>query len=482
MSERTNPTPAAQDMDELVAQLASLVGPKGWTTDPEALAPRLEERRNLFHGATPIMVSPATTKEVSDIIRTCANAGVCVVPQGGNTGLCGGAVPDDSGTEVLLSLDRLNRIRDIDAASNTMTVEAGCILADVQTAALGADRLFPLSLAAEGSCQIGGNLSTNAGGTAVLRYGNARDLVLGLEVVLPDGKVWDGLRKLRKDNTGYDLKQVFIGSEGTLGIITAAVVRMFPRPRAVVTAFVGMRDVSSALDLLDQTRSKCGDAITGFELISRRCLDFCLQHIPDTRDPLGERHSWYTLIELQSGIAGPGLRESVEEAFAAAFEADIIQDATIAESESQALALWKLRESLPEAELHEGGSIKHDVSVPLPDIPQFLEQATQAVEDAISGVRVVAFGHLGDGNIHFNVGQPEGADKVAFLARWGFVNEIVHDIVATYNGSISAEHGLGRLKRDEVRRYKSELELDLMRKLKTALDPNGVLNPGKVVR
>lgn len=482
MNEQTIPKPAAKNMDELVSQLASLVGPKGWTSDPEVLAPHLEERRNLFHGATPIMVSPATTMEVSEIVRACANAGISVVPQGGNTGLCGGAVPDESGTEVLLSLDRLNRIRDIDPASNTMTAEAGCILADVQTAALGADRLFPLSLAAQGSCQIGGNLSTNAGGTAVLRYGNARDLVLGLEVVLPDGQVWDGLRKLRKDNTGYDLKQVYIGSEGTLGIITAAVLRVFPRPRSVLTAFVGMRDVAAALDLLDQTRAKCGDAITGFELISRRCLDFCLRHIPDTRDPLGKRHSWYTLIELQSGIAGPGLRESTEEALAAAFEADIIQDATIAESESQSLALWKLRESLPEAELHEGGSIKHDVSVPLPDIPQFLEQTTYAVEKAIPGVRVVAFGHLGDGNIHFNVGQPEGADKAAFLARWGFVNEIVHDIVATYNGSISAEHGLGRLKRDEVRRYKSELELDLMRKLKTALDPNGVLNPSKVVR
>ena len=487
MSEQTNSpsdtrVPAPQGMDELVSQLASVVGPKGWTNDPEILAPHLEERRDLFHGATPIMVSPASTTEVSEIVRVCASTGVSIVPQGGNTGLCGGAIPDESGTEVLLTLNRLNRIRDIDPASNTMTVEAGCILADIQVAALEADRLFPLSLAAEGSCQIGGNLSTNAGGTAVLRYGNARDLVLGLEVVLPDGQVWDGLRKLRKDNTGYDLKQVFIGSEGTLGIITAAVLRVFPRPRSVVTAFVGMRDVAAALDLLDQTRSKCGDAITGFELISRRCLDFCLQHIPDTRDPLGERHPWYTLIELQSGIAGPGLQESVEEAFAAAFEADIIQDATIAQSEAQALAMWKLRESLPEAELHEGGSIKHDVSVPLPDIPEFLKKTTQAVEDAIPGVRVVAFGHLGDGNIHFNVGQPEGADRAAYLARWSFVNEIVHDIVATYNGSISAEHGLGRLKRDEVRRYKTELELELMSKLKTALDPNGILNPGKVVR
>ena len=482
MSEQTSPKLADQGLERVISAIAAVVGPKGWTDDPEILARHLEERRGLFQGATAIVVSPANTQEVAETVRLCAEAGVSVVPQGGNTGLCGGAVPHESGGEILLSLSRLNRVREIDVASNTMTVEAGCILADVQAAALDADRLFPLSLAAEGTCQIGGNLSTNAGGTAVLRYGNARELVLGLEVVLPDGQVWDGLRKLRKDNTGYDLKQVFIGSEGTLGIITAAVLRLFLRPRSIVTAFVGLRDAAAALDLLDRTRSMCGDAITGFELISRIGLDFCLRHIPDTRDPLGDGHPWYALIELQSGIAGSGLRDSVEEAFASAFEADVIQDATIAASESQALAMWKLRESLPEAELHEGGSIKHDVSVPLPDIPAFLERTTRAVEDAIPGVRVVAFGHLGDGNIHFNVAQPIEADKKAYLARWSFVNEIVHDIVATYNGSISAEHGLGRLKRDEIRRYKSALELDLMSRLKGALDPDGILNPGKVVR
>ncbi|MBS38247.1 MAG: hydroxyacid dehydrogenase [Thiotrichales bacterium] len=482
MTELSGQKPSSETVDALVTELASIVGPKGWTTDPEVLAPRLEERRGLFHGATPIMVSPATTAEVSQVVRACAAANVPVVPQGGNTGLCGGAVPNESGSEVLLSLHRLNRIREIDPASNSMTVEAGCILADLQAAANEAGRLFPLSLAAEGSCQIGGNISTNAGGTAVLRYGNARELVLGLEVVLPDGQIWDGLRKLRKDNTGYDLKQIFIGSEGTLGIVTAAVLRLFPRPRSVVTAFVGMRDVDSALSLLNETRSCCGDSITGFELISRRCLEFCLQHIPGTRNPLEGEHAWYVLVELQSGIAGVGLRNSAEEAFATAFESDVIQDATIAENESQALAFWKIRESLPEAELHEGGSIKHDVSVPLPDIPAFIDQASEAVEKVLPGVRVVAFGHLGDGNIHFNVAQPEGDDKDAYLAKWGFVNEIVHGIVGSFDGSISAEHGLGRLKRDEVRHYKSPLEIDLMEKLKAAMDPDGMLNPGKVVR
>ena len=473
--------PSADAIDALGRELISIVGPKGWITDPELLAPHLEERRGLFHGVTPVMVSPSTTTEVSQIVSACAAANIPVIPQGGNTGLCGGAVPDESGSQILLSLNRLNRIREIDPASNTMTVEAGCILADLQSAAIESERLFPLSLAAEGSCQIGGNLSTNAGGTAVLRYGNARELVLGLEVVLPDGQIWDGIRKLRKDNTGYDLKQMFIGSEGTLGIITAAVVRLFPKPRSIVTAYAGMRDVDSALTLLNEARSYCGDSITGFELISRRCLEFCLRHIPGTRDPLSSKHAWYVLVELQSGIAGHGLREAAEEAFASAFESDVIQDATIAENETQALAFWKIRESLPESELHEGGSIKHDVSVPLPDIPAFLDQASEAVRSALPGVRVVAFGHLGDGNIHFNVAQPEGDDKEAYLAKWGCINEIVHGIVGSFNGSISAEHGLGRLKRDEVQQYKSPLELELMRKLKAAIDPERTLNPGKVI-
>lgn len=482
MSERTNRQFALQDLERTVSRVKAVVGRKGWTDDPQVLAPRLEERRGLFHGATPVMVSPADAGEVAEVVRLCAAAGVGVVPQGGNTGLCGGAVPDGSGAQILLSLARLDRIRELDAAGNTMTVEAGCILAGVQAAAADADRLFPLSLAAEGSCQIGGNLSTNAGGTAVLRYGNARDLVLGLEVVLPDGRIWNGLRKLRKDNTGYDLKQLFIGSEGTLGIVTAAVLRLFPRPRSVVTALAGLRSAAHALELLDCARAVCGDAITGFELMSRICLDFCFRHVPGARDPLEAEHPWYVLLELQSGFAGTGPRECVEEALAAALDAGAIEDAAVAASEAQARAMWKLRESIPEAELREGGGIKHDVSVPLPDIPAFLDRAAQAVEEAVPGVRIVAFGHVGDGNIHFNVAPPTDADGKAFLARWSAVNEIVHDIVASFGGSISAEHGLGRLKRDEIVRYKSALEIDLMARVKGALDPDGILNPGKVVR
>lgn len=482
MSERATRQFALQGLERAVSRVKDVVGPKGWTDDPQVLAPRLEERRGLFHGATPVMVSPADTAEVAEVVRVCAAAGIGVVPQGGNTGLCGGAVPDESGAQILLSMARLDRIRELDAAGNTVTVEAGCILADLQAAAADADRLFPLSLSSEGSCQIGGNLSTNAGGTAVLRYGNARDLVLGLEVVLPDGQVWNGLRKLRKDNTGYDLKQLFIGSEGTLGIVTAAVLRLFPRPRSVVTAFVGARDVARALELLGRARATCGDAITGFELMSRICLDFCFRHVPDTRDPLEAKHPWYVLLELQSGFAGTGPREGVEEALAAALDAGVIEDAAVATSEAQARAMWKLRDSIPEAELREGGGIKHDVSVPLPDVPAFLDRATRAVEEAVPDARVVAFGHLGDGNIHFNVAPPASADRGAFLARWGAVNEIVHDIVASFGGSISAEHGLGRLKRDEIVRYKPALEIDLMARVKAALDPDGILNPGKVVR
>ena len=465
----------------ILSQIAEVVGPLGWTDDPTILGPHLEERRGLFRGKTPVLLSPANVEQLAEIVRMCADAGIPMVPQGGNTGLCGGAVPNSNGKEILITLKRLNSIHEIDLASNTMTVEAGCVLSDLQTAAQEVDRLFPLSLASEGSCQIGGNLSTNAGGTAVLRYGNARDLVLGLQVVLPDGQIWDGLKKLRKDNTGYDLKHLFMGSEGTLGIITAAVLRLFPRPRSKVTAFIGMQTPADTLSLLDVVRAFCGDAITGFEVIPRIGLDFCLRHIPNTRDPLAKIYPWYCLVELHSGFSGNGLRDAAEEAFGRAFEDNIIEDATIAENETHALSLWKLRESLPEAELHEGGSIKHDVSIPIPNVPDFIQKASDAVEKAIPGVRIVAFGHLGDGNIHFNVGQPVGADKEEYLEKWHFINRIVHDIVDSYDGSISAEHGLGQLKRVEIQRYKSSLEIDIMQNIKAAIDPLGLMNPGKVV-
>lgn len=466
---------------EALERLRSAVGPKGWTDDPDALAPRLEERRGLFFGRTPILLSPATTDEVATVVRICAEEGVALVPQGGNTGLCGGAVPDSSNSQVLLSLARLNRIRDVDPAGNTITVEAGCLLAAIQQVAADHDRLFPLSLASEGSCQIGGNLSTNAGGVAVLRYGNARDLVLGLEVVLPDGRVWNGLRRLRKDNTGYDIKQLFVGGEGTLGIITAAVLKLFPRPRETVTAFVAVDHMAAALDLLTRTRSTCGDSVTAFEVIPRVGIDYCLTHIPDTRDPLSASHPWYVLTELQSGVAGGSLRAAFEDMLASALDDGLVRDAAIADSVAQAAAFWRLRETLPEAERKAGGGIKHDVSVPLPMVPEFIDRATAAAEAAAPGVRVIAFGHLGDGNIHFNLGPPTGTDPAAFLAEWTRLNKVVHDIVASYDGSISAEHGLGQLKRDEIRHYKSDVEIELMRRIKAAVDPAGTMNPGKVV-
>jgi FAD/FMN-containing dehydrogenase len=428
-----------------------------------------------------MVVRPASTQEVAEVVKICAAAGIGIVPQSGNTGLVGGGIPHDHGEEIVLSLGRMNRVRAIDPLNYTITVEAGCILASVQKAAADADRLFPLSLGAEGTCQIGGNLSTNAGGIAVLRYGMARDLVLGLEVVLPDGRIWNGLRGLRKDNTGYDLKQLFVGAEGTLGIITAAVLKLFPRPGAVETGFVAVPDPAAAIELLARVRAGTGDAVTAFELISRPALDMVLRHIPGTSDPLGTPSPWYVLLEASSGASGGGLRAALEQVLADAAEAGLVQDATLAASSEQAKALWRLRETITEAQKPEGGSIKHDVSVPVSKVPEFIARASAAVEAALPGIRVVAFGHAGDGNIHFNLSQPIGADRAAYLARWEEFNRIVHDIVAELQGSISAEHGIGRLKREELKHYKSPLEIELMRTLKRALDPKGIMNPDKVV-
>jgi FAD/FMN-containing dehydrogenase len=466
---------------EALEKLKAIVGPRGWVTDPADMAPFLVEERGLYRGRARMVVRPGSTQEVSDVVKVCAEAGIAIVPQSGNTGLVGGQVPHDHGEEIVLNLGRMNRIRAIDPLNYTITVEAGCILASVQNAAADADRLFPLSLGAEGTCQIGGNLSTNAGGIAVLRYGMARDLVLGLEVVLPDGRVWDGLRGLRKDNTGYDLKQLFIGAEGTLGIITAAVLKLFPRPGAVETGFVAVRDPGAAIELLARTRAGTGDAVTAFELISRQALDMVLKHIPGTSDPLSGRHPWYVLIEASSGDAGGGLRAALEGVLANAVEAGFVTDATLAASGEQTKALWRLRESITESQKPEGGSIKHDVSVPVSKVPAFIARASAACEAALPGIRIVAFGHAGDGNIHFNLSQPIGADRAQYLARWEEFNRIVHDIVAELDGSISAEHGIGRLKRDELVHYKSALAIELMRVLKDAFDPKGIMNPGKVV-
>ena len=475
-------TPPKAALDRIKA----IVGAKGFLDDPAAMAPYLREDRGLYEGRAALVVRPGSTDEVARVVRACAEAGVPIVPQGGNTSLCGAGVPYEHGGEIVLSLSRMNRVRAVDPLNYTITVEAGCILANIQHAAEAADRLFPLSLAAEGACQIGGNLSTNAGGIAVLRYGMTRDLVLGLEVVLPDGRVWNGLRGLRKDNSGYDLKQLFLGAEGTLGVITAAVLKLFARPREVETAFVAVRDPTAAIELLARARGGSGDTVTAFELIGRTALDMVLKHVPGASDPLAERHGWYVLIELSSGETSGGLKAGLERVLAAAMEDGLVDDATIAASAQQAKSLWRLRETINEAQKPEGGSIKHDVSVPVSKVAEFIARATAACEARLPGIRVVAFGHVGDGNIHFNLSQPAdlakvGAPRDDYLARWHAFNRIVHDIVAALDGSISAEHGIGRLKRDELARYKPAVEIELMRTLKRALDPKNIMNPGKVI-
>ena len=469
--------PRAVISPDIIARLTQIVGANNAITDPAEQEGYLVEERGLYHGHTPLVLRPGSVAEVAAILRLANETKTPIVPQGGNTGLVGGQVPH--GGEVLLSLKRLNRIREVDATSNAMTCEAGVVLAKAQAAAADVDRLFPLSLGAEGSCTIGGNLSTNAGGTSALAYGVARDLVLGLEVVLADGQIWHGLNKLKKDNTGYDLKHLFMGAEGTLGVITAAVLKLFPRPRAVETAFIGLPSPRAAIALLNLVQERTGGAATSFELIKSLGLELALRHGRGVRDPLPSKHPWYVLLQLSSQSAG--LRAVMEDVLAAAAERGLIEDATIAESLDQAKAFWHIREILPEVQKPEGGSVKHDVSVPIALVPQFLEQADAAVEKLIPGVRPVPFGHVGDGNIHYNVSQPVGADKEAFLARWYEVNAVVDDVVAKLGGSISAEHGIGVMKRDLLPGVKDPVALNLMRTFKRTLDPNNILNPGKVV-
>ncbi|MEE8272741.1 MAG: FAD-binding oxidoreductase [Alphaproteobacteria bacterium] len=474
-------TRKAADRDAALNRIRDALGRRGWIDDPEAMAPYLTESRGLFHGSAALVARPATTEQVARVVRLCAGAGIGIVPQGGNTGLVGGAAPYEHGGDIIVSTARLDRIRAVDAVNATMTVEAGVVLQRIQAAAAEADRLFPLSLAAEGSCQIGGNLSTNAGGTGVLHYGNARDLVLGLEVVLADGRIWDGLRGLRKDNTGYDLKQLFVGAEGTLGIITAAVLKLFPRPRQVETVFAAIPDPAAGLALLTRARAGCGGAVTGCELMPRIGIDFALRHVAGAVDPLAGRHRWYVLVEATSPTPDAGLRDRLESVLAEALADGLVHDATIAANEGQRRRLWHLREAIVEGQRHEGGSIKHDVAVPVARTAELIERATAAVERRLADIRVCAFGHLGDGNIHFNLSQPVGADRDDYLARWGEFNDIVHGIVADMGGSISAEHGIGRLKRAELPTRKPAVEIDLMRRIKQALDPQGIMNPGKVV-
>ncbi|HWA42440.1 MAG TPA: FAD-binding oxidoreductase [Hypericibacter adhaerens] len=465
----------------ILERLAEILEPSDLLTEASDTAPYLTDWRKLYRGQALAVVRPRDTGQVSRIVALASEAGISIVPQGGNTGLAGAGVPPSNGNNLVLSLERMNKIRSIDPANYTITVEAGCVLQQVQEAAAKADRLFPLSLSAEGSCRIGGNLSTNAGGIAVLRYGNMRDLALGLEVVLPDGRIWNGLRALRKDNTGYDLKQLFIGAEGTLGVITAAVLKLFPRPRERACAFVAVPSLEATLELLGRLRAASGDSLTSFELIPRVALEMAIAHVPGSFDPFPDPHEAYLLIEMTSSRENSGVTTIAEEALTAAMEAGLITEATIAQNEAQAKALWFLREAIVEAQKAPGACIKHDVAVPVAAVPAFLKEARQAAEAAQPGVLVYAFGHLGDGNIHFNLMQPKGMKPEDFTAQTHRLNRVVHDIVARYHGSISAEHGLGQLRNEEVRRYKPAIEFELMQKIKAALDPKGIMNPGKVL-
>lgn len=464
---------------DLVPRIAAVIGAQNVLTAEADVAPHLVEWRDLFRGACACVARPGSTEEVAAVVRIAAELGAPVVPQGGNTGLVGGQIPFDTAS-VVLSLQRMTRVRALDPSSNALIVEAGMTLKAVQEAADAADRLFPLSLASEGSCTIGGNIGANAGGTAVLAYGNTRDLVLGLEVVLSDGRVWDGLRTLRKDNTGYDLKNLFIGSEGTLGIVTAAALKLFARPKAVETAMIGLATPEAMLALLNRAQARAGRMLTTFEFVPAIGIEFVTRHAPGTRDPFAEHHPWVVLMELTSGTEG-SLRPVIEGILEGALEDGEALDAVLAESLDQRKALWKLREDLSEVQRFEGGSIKHDVAVPVARVPEFLHRATAAVEEMVPGCRVVPFGHLGDGNVHFNVSQPIGADRAAYIAGWEAMNDRVHAIVADLGGSISAEHGIGFLKKDLLPGVKSDVEMELMRAIKRTLDPHGVLNPGKVL-
>lgn len=466
---------------EFLAQVRALVGDSAVTTNSNDMAPFLEERRGLYVGKAAAIVRPGSTEEVSAVMKLAHETGTIVVPQGGNTGLVGGQTPDESGEAIVLNLSRMNAVRSLDDENNTLSVDAGVTLAAAQEAAASASRLFPLSLASEGTCQIGGNLATNAGGTAVLHYGNARDLVLGLEIVLADGRIWDGMRGLRKDNTGYDLKQIFLGSEGTLGIITGAVLKLFPAPKSRATAIAAVPTPAAAVSLLRHVEAESGGAITSFELMPRIGIEMVCAHVPGARDPLSAPSPWYVLVELSSGSNGEELNVLLERSLASAVEQAWVSDAVVAQSDTQRAAFWQVREAMSDAQRHEGGSIKHDVSVPISNITRFLERAIEAVQADLPGIRPVPFGHLGDGNIHFNLSQPQTMDTEAFLAQWSHFNEIVHGIALDLDGSISAEHGIGQLKRDEMAELKSDVELNLMRTLKRTFDPMGILNPGKVV-
>jgi FAD/FMN-containing dehydrogenase len=481
MSEVPMPPARPGNVTLAVERMVRALGPAGCLTDADLIAPFLVDFRGLYHGATPLVARPASTAETAQVLAICNELGVGVVPHGGNTSYCGGATPSADGTEIVLSLARMNRIRELDESNFTIAVEAGCVLADVQRAAEQAGHYFPLSLGSEGSCQIGGNLSTNAGGLNALRYGVARDLVLGLEVVLADGSVLDGLTKLRKDNTGYDLRDLFIGAEGTLGVITAASLKLFPAPRSIETAFVAVPDLSAAVELLVRLRTATGDAVSSFEYLPRIAVELTAKHVPGVTDPLGRPYDSYVLCELSSSRDDAGLRPVLEASLAQALSDGLVLDAVLAESLAQRNALWRLRESVPEAQRAEGASIKHDVSVPIASLPEFMREATAAVLAIVPNGRMVTYGHVGDGNLHFNVSEPAGGDRAAFLSQEPDIQAAVQQVVKRFRGSISAEHGIGRLKRAQLAAQETPVALSIMRAIKRTLDPRGIMNPGKVL-
>ena len=468
-------------MTGIIEALKKTVGEAHVLTDD--LGPYANDWRKKYYGKPLAVVKPGSAEEVAAVVKLCAETGTPIVPQAGNTGLVGGGVPDESGRQLVLNVSRLNRVLEVDTVNNTMTVEAGCILQNLQETAATHDRLFPLSLAAEGSCEIGGNISTNAGGVQVLRYGNTRELVLGLEVVLPSGELWSGLRGLRKDNTGYDLKHLFIGAEGTLGIVTKAVLKLFPAPVATQTAFIGLGTPHKALELLNHMKGALGERITAFELISQYAMSVLSRFNPALKSPLGGAHAWYVLTDIGDSRNAQALAEDVEAALGDALEKEIVEDVVLAKNEGESKRMWDLRETLPEAQSVDGRNIKHDVSIAISSIADFILEVDAALEAAYPGVRPVNFGHVGDGNLHYNITRPAtGWTEDEWMVKASDpVNRIVHDCVARFNGSISAEHGLGQLKREEIRRYKSEIELSVMRSIKAALDPKGIMNPGKVL-
>ena len=473
----SNPVSAA-----VIERLKAAVGPGGYLDQPSDIEPHVRSWRGNWRGATPIVMRPKITEEVAAIVRICAETGTPIVPQSGNTGLTFGSQPGHGNNEVVVSLGRMKAVREVDLMNDTMTVEAGVVLQEIQRVAAEKNRLFPLSLGAEGTCQIGGNISTNAGGIQVLRYGNTRNLVLGLEVVMPDGRIWHGLRALRKDNTGYDLKQLFIGGEGTLGIITAAVLKLFPKPNETQTAWIAVESPDAGVALLNHMRSTIGESVTSFELIGRSIVDLLLQSMPNHSDPLAAVHPWYVLTEI-TGQGAPGsLAEPLGAALESAAEKGLIQDAVIAASSEQGKRLWKMREDFAFAQQHAGGTIAHDISVPLSRITEFIARADAALLAAYPDVRPACFGHVGDGNLHYNPAKPIDWTYERYVGEREAINKIVHDIVVELGGSISAEHGIGLLRLDENLRYKSAVEVDMLTAVKRALDPGNIMNPGKLVR